>query len=98
MSNLFMLINAGACLVIVLRLMYFSKENKQHKLSAALLAYGMILCAGFVLFHILTGQYSHAEPAEVLFNVIISVLLVRSKGNVSQLIKGPTNAGFTKRH
>ena len=93
-----MIVNALACLVIILRLMYFNKENRTHKKSAALLAYGMIVCAGFVLFHIITGQYSRAEPAEVLFNVIISVLLVRSKGNVSKLIKGTPNAGFTKRH
>lgn len=98
MSELFMLVNASACLVIMLRLMYFNKFNKGHNLYAALTAYGMIICAGFIFFHILSGQYLHIEPAESLFNVIIAILLIRSKGNVSRFLKGKNNGSLTERH
>ncbi|ELP0656808.1 phage holin family protein, partial [Enterobacter hormaechei] len=42
--------NAIVCLLIMVRLMFFRKEGKRHRLSVAVLAYLVILAAGFNAF------------------------------------------------
>lgn len=49
--------NAIVCLLIMVRLMFFRKEGKRHRLSVAVLAYLVILAAGFNAFNILLGHY-----------------------------------------
>ena len=55
--------NAIVCLLIMVRLMFFRKEGKRHRLSVAVLAYLVILAAGFNAFNILLGHYVQVNLA-----------------------------------
>ena len=63
--------NAIVCLLIMVRLMFFRKEGKRHRLSVAVLAYLVILAAGFNAFNILLGNYLQVNLGDLLLNSVI---------------------------
>ena len=85
-GNIFLIINAASCLGIALRVMFFQKTAGQHRWVLSAFAYILITCSFWIFANIITGHYSEANPAEAVFNLIVFLLLVRTKGNLAKLI------------
>lgn len=85
-GNIFLIINAISCFGIATRLMFFQKKDGQHRWGVSILAYIMISCAAYIFFNIITGNYTEAQPAEAIFNLIVMLALFRAKGNLSKII------------
>ncbi|ELK1314685.1 phage holin family protein [Leclercia sp.] len=79
--------NAIICALIVVRLMFFSKSGKRHRPGVTLMAYLMILAAGFTAFRILYGKYLQVDPGELMLNVAICVAVWRSRGNLAKVFQ-----------
>lgn len=79
--------NAIVCLLIMVRLMFFRKEGKRHRLSVAVLAYLVILAAGFNAFNILLGHY-----VQVIREDMADYML---SGDAKVKVKGYVGAGIT---
>lgn len=72
--------NAIVCLLIMVRLMFFRKEGKRHRLSVAVLAYPVILAAGFNAFNILLGHYVQVNLGDLLLNSVICMAVWLARG------------------
>jgi CHASE2 domain-containing sensor protein len=77
--------NAAVCILIAIRLMFFQRNGRRHRRLMALLAYIIILAAGYISFRIWFGQYIHVDPAELLLNFTICVAVWRAGGNIGQI-------------
>lgn len=83
------LINAAVCAVIAGRLLTFRRDGGAHVRWAAWLAYALILATGSVTIRIVMGTYEGTtDPAELLLNTVLCIMVLRTKGNVVQLFKG----------
>lgn len=78
--------NASVCMLIAIRLMFFQRNGRRHRRLMAVLAYIIILAAGYISFRIWFGQYVHVDPAELLLNVTICVAVWRARGNIAQAV------------
>lgn len=78
--------NAAVCMLIAIRLMFFQRNGRRHRRLMALLAYVIILAAGYISFRIWFGQYIHVDPAELLLNFTICVAVWRARGNIAQTV------------
>lgn len=78
--------NAVVCMLIAIRLMFFQRNGRKHHRSMAVLAYIIILAAGYISFRIWFGQYVHVDPAELLLNFIICAAVWRAHGNIAQTV------------
>ena len=84
------LINAAVCAVIAGRLLTFKRNGGEFVRWAAYLAYFMILATGSVTIRIVMGAYEGTvDPAELFLNIVLCVMVLRTRGNVVQLFKGP---------
>lgn len=59
----------------------FRKEGKRHRLSVAVLAYLVILAAGFNAFNILLGHYVQVNLGDLLLNSVICMAVWLARGN-----------------
>ena len=78
--------NAIVCLLIMVRLMFFRKEGKRHRLSVAVLAYLVILAAGFNAFNILLGHYVQVNLGDLLLNSVICMAVWLARGNLAKVV------------
>ena len=78
--------NAIVCLLIMVRLMFFRKEGKRHRLSVAVLAYLVILAAGFNAFNILLGHYVQVNLGDLLLNSVICMAMWLARGNLAKVV------------
>ena len=78
--------NAIVCLLIMVRLMFFRKEGKRHRLSVAVLAYLVILAAGFNAFNILLGHYVQVNLGDLLLNSGICMAVWLARGNLAKVV------------
>ncbi|WP_395263264.1 phage holin family protein [Enterobacter hormaechei subsp. xiangfangensis] len=78
--------NAIVCLLIMVRLMFFRKEGKRHRLSVAVLAYLVILAAGFNAFNILLGHYVQVNLGDLLLNSVICMAVWLAHGNLAKVV------------
>lgn len=78
--------NAIVCLLIVLRLMFFSKLGKRQRFGVSLLAYLTILAAGYTSFRILMGTYIQVDPGELMLNSIICASIWLARGNLAKVV------------
>lgn len=78
--------NAIVCLLIMVRLMFFRKEGKRHRLSVAVLAYLVILAAGFNAFNILLGHYVQVNLGDLLLNSVICMSVWLARGNLAKVV------------
>lgn len=79
------LINTISCMLIVLRLLAFSKKGKRHRPVAAWFAWLLIVACGSVVIHSLTGQYARGNWGETLINVALCISVLSARGNVMRL-------------
>ena len=80
------LINAVVCTVIVVVLMFYQRGDSRHRPAISLLAYIIVLVYATVLFRYLFSLYQQSHWLVVLVNVLICVLILRSRGNVARLL------------
>ena len=73
--------NAIVCLLIMVRLMFFRKEGKRHRLSVA-----VILAAGFNAFNILLGHYVQVNLGDLLLNSVICMAVWLARGNLAKVV------------
>ena len=78
--------NAAVCMLIAIRLMFFQRNGRRHRRLMALLAYIIILAAGYISFRIWFGQYVRVDPAELLLNFTILIAVYRARGNIAQAV------------
>ncbi|MGL5581544.1 MAG: phage holin family protein [Cetobacterium sp.] len=85
-SNLLNFINVIVCSLTALRLMFFVRENSRYKFGYSLLAYLLIVAMASNVIYLLTGEYSHTHPSELVINFIICVNIFLVKGNIAKLV------------
>lgn len=83
-QRLVLAVNALVCVLIVVRLMFYQKKGRYRFMFSAL-AYLIILSAGWIAVRIFYGQYSGADPAELLLNLSFCVAIWGAGGNVAKL-------------
>ena len=83
-----LLLNLHACigLVIALRIWFVSK-TPDHTFRHNLLAYSLGLAAISIPMRIWYGEYSYVDIPEMMMNIIILIILVAIKGNITRLFK-----------
>lgn len=81
--------DAAVCLLIMLRLMFFDKRGKDHRPMVAILAYLVILSAGYTAFRILMGRYVQADPGEFMLNLTVCISVWLSGGNLAKFVRAP---------
>ena len=75
--------NALVCLLIVVRLMFYQKKGR-YRFFYSVLAYLVILAAGWITIRIGYGQYSGADPAELLLNTTFCLAIWGAGGNIAK--------------
>lgn len=85
LNEYMVLIDTASCLLILLRLLAFSKKGKQHRPVAAWLAWLLIVACGSVVICSLTGQHVHGNWGETLINVALCLAVFSARGNVMRL-------------
>ncbi|HHR6079094.1 TPA: phage holin family protein [Providencia alcalifaciens] len=81
-------INFFSCSLAAIRLINYQRNGAQYKFSASLIAWALIVLLGSVPLRILTNDYTCADPFEVGINVTLCVLILLSRGNVMQILRG----------
>ncbi|HEI6740054.1 phage holin family protein [Yersinia enterocolitica] len=76
--------NALVCLLIVVRLMFYQKTGR-YRFFYSVLAYLVILAAGWIVIRICYGQYSGADPAELLLNLSFCLAIWGAGGNIAKV-------------
>ncbi|AJI83328.1 Protein of uncharacterised function (DUF754) [Yersinia enterocolitica] len=88
--------NALVCLLIVVRLMFYQKTGRYRFFYSAL-AYLVILAAGWIGIRICYGQYSGADPAELLLNLSFCLAIWGAGGNIAKLTHWREDASHDKK-
>lgn len=78
-------VNAIACILISIRLLFFRKREGRHRPGMAWLAYGLILGSAWVSFRIWHGNYVQVDYGELVMNVFVCVIVWRARGNVARI-------------
>jgi hypothetical protein len=78
-------VNAIACILISIRLLFFRKRDGRHRPGMAWLAYGLILGSAWVAFSIWHGNYVQLDYGELIMNVFVCVIVWRARGNVAKI-------------
>ncbi|EOH0525695.1 phage holin family protein [Klebsiella aerogenes] len=86
-QTIFLDVNAIVCMLIVVRLMFFSKSGRRHRPAVAVMAYLIILSAGYIAFSILFGKYLQVDPGELFLNIGVCIAVWRADGNLAKVVK-----------
>lgn len=76
--------NALVCMLIVLRLMFYQKKSGHYRFLYSLLAWLVIVAAGWIAIRIFYGEYSAADPAELLLNFSFCLTVWGAGGNIAK--------------
>lgn len=79
-------INAAICVVIVGVLMFYRKKGARHRPWISHLAYLAVLVYASIPFAYLCGIYAESHWMVALVNLVICVVVLRSRGNVAKLV------------
>lgn len=82
------LISAIIYLVIIIRLMFFDKTGMQHKPHISLLAYIIIISAGYSLVYSAYGIYEPPHEWEVILELMFAIIIINCGGNLSAAMRG----------
>ncbi|MBW5823301.1 phage holin family protein [Yersinia enterocolitica] len=88
--------NALVCLLIVVRLMFCQKTGR-YRFFHSVLAYLVILAAGWIGIRICYGQYSAADPAELLLNLSFCLAIWGAGGNIAKVTYWREDASHDKK-
>lgn len=78
-------INAVACILITMRLMFFRKRSLRRRRLMELMAYGLILAPAFTAFRIWHGDYVQVDYGELVINIVVCVAVWRARGNIARI-------------
>ncbi len=83
-----LILNLHACtgLLIALRVWFVSK-TPNHTFRHNLLAYSIGLAAISIPIRICYGEYSDVDISEMMMNILILIILVVIKGDITRLFK-----------
>ena len=83
-----LILNLHACigLMIAMRVWFVSK-TPDHTFRHNLLAYSMGLSSISIPMRIWYGEYSDVDISEMMMNMLILIILVGIKGNITRLFK-----------
>ena len=83
-----LILNLHACigLIIAMRVWFVSKTS-DHTFKHNLLAYIIGLVAISIPICIWYGEYSDVDIPEMMMNILILIILVSIKGNITRLFK-----------
>ena len=76
--------NAVVCLLIVVRLMFYQKKAGSYRFMYSLLAWLVIVSAGWIAIRIFYGDYIGADPAELLLNFSFCLSILGARGNIAK--------------
>lgn len=85
-NDIFALLNALICSVIVMTLMFYQREDARHRPVISLLAYLMVLTWASVPLRFLFGLHTSPHWPIVAGNLIFCALLLHHKGNLARLV------------
>lgn len=80
-------INALACFLTTVRLLSFRRGKGRHRPLVSWCAYILIVACATVFIRIITGKYHHADWGETAINIMLSIVILLSKGNITHLFK-----------
>lgn len=98
LNEFLLIVNAIACAIGATTLGTFQRKGAKHKFVGGLLALVLIIACGSVTILILTGQYTTANPAETVINVMLCIFVVSARGNVMRVFKGAASASGDPRN
>ncbi|MFH2739977.1 phage holin family protein [Enterobacter hormaechei] len=78
-------LNAVACIMIPIRLMFFRKRGMRRRRLMELLAYALILAPAYTAFRIWHGDYVQVDYGETLINIVVCVAVWRAGGNIARI-------------
>ena len=83
-----LILNLHACigLMIAMRVWFVSK-TPDHTFRHNLLAYSIGLVAISISTRIWYGEYSDVDISEMIMNILILIILIVIKGNITRLFK-----------
>ena len=83
-----LILNLHACigLIIAMRVWFVSK-TPDHTFRHNLLAYSIGLVAISIPTRIWYGEYSAVDISEMMMNILILIILIGIKGNITRLFK-----------
>lgn len=84
-QTLILNINAVACILISIRLMFFRKRSLRRRRLMEFLAYGLILAPAFTAFRIWHGDYVQVDYGELVFNLVVCIAVWRARGNIARI-------------
>lgn len=73
-------------MLAALRLMFFKRNGCRFRRFMGVIAYAIILAAGYIAFSIWLDLYLYVDPAEVVLNIAICVAIWRANGNIARLV------------
>lgn len=86
MDTLILSLHACTGLLIALRVWFVSK-TPNHTFKYNLLAYSIGLAAISIPMRIWHGEYSDVDISEVIMHILILIILVAIKGDITRLFK-----------
>ncbi|HAW1833126.1 TPA: phage holin family protein [Escherichia coli] len=86
LSNLLGLLNVALCTVIVLTLFFYRRRDSRHKPLMSWLAWLLMLLYAFAPLSYLCGHFPPGNWLVVFFNLLVCVLVIRARGNVSKIL------------
>ncbi|CZV21622.1 holin [Enterobacter cloacae] len=84
-QTLILNINAVACILISIRLMFFRKRSLRRRRLMEFLAYGLILAPAFTAFRIWHGDYVQVDYGELVVNLVVCIAVWRARGNIARI-------------
>ncbi|EPW5280259.1 phage holin family protein [Yersinia enterocolitica] len=88
--------NALVDLLIVVRLMFYQKTGR-YRFFYSVLAYLVILAAGWIVIRICYGQYYGTDPAELLLNLSFCLAIWSAGGNIAKVAYWREGASYDKK-
>lgn len=83
--------------ITALRLITYRKcGESRYKLNVSLLAYAMIVCSGAQVIDVIFNE-RYITPWHAGLSTIIMILVLKAKGNVSNIIKGDNHVRPNKK-
>lgn len=80
--------NAVICAITAARVISFRRGASKHNRLMSFIAWLMAVASGSVTIRVLTGEYFYTDWTAVLINLLLCLMVLRAKGNISHLMKG----------
>ncbi|MFZ1872510.1 MAG: phage holin family protein [Chania sp.] len=83
------ILNVMLCTAIVIRMAFFQRQGKRHRVFVSWLALGIIILYASVPIRFFYQLYTETHWWMVACNLVICIAVFRAKGNVAKLFAVP---------